>query len=134
MPKTGGMKLRCPDCAETIESEAIMCRYCKRGISGKHYHQCPFCCEMVRKTAHRCRYCKLDLQPPPQFGIDFNDGGQPPDGAPVPRPSSGPLGSKAVALPLPEPEVFVDARPDPKRFKSTEETESDSENKEDEHS
>lgn len=52
---------RCPNCAETIEADAILCRFCQRGISPLYFRACPGCAEMVRKDATRCRYCQSEL-------------------------------------------------------------------------
>lgn len=86
----------CPNCAETLQSAAIFCRFCHRGLSAIHYKKCPLCAEMVRKSANRCRFCKSDLsessEPP----------GRPPAGAPVPRTPVSPRRSAEIALPLPK--------------------------------
>lgn len=52
---------RCPNCAEWINTDAILCRFCHSGLSAEHFQPCTFCAEMVRKDATRCRYCQSDL-------------------------------------------------------------------------
>jgi len=86
--------VKCPNCAESIKGDAIVCRFCQRGLSPKHFKKCPFCAEMVRHAAQKCRYCQSSLSEPPQ--------GRPGAGSRVPRPSPGPLKSTEVALALPE--------------------------------
>ncbi len=51
----------CPHCAEIVADEAILCRFCDRGISKEHYKNCPFCAEMIWTDAVFCRYCKSTL-------------------------------------------------------------------------
>jgi len=52
---------RCPNCAEIIETGAILCRFCQHGLSSVSFRACPGCAEMVRKEATRCRYCQSEL-------------------------------------------------------------------------
>ncbi len=52
---------RCPNCAEIIETDAILCRFCQHGLSSVYFRACPGCAEMVRKEATRCRYCQSEL-------------------------------------------------------------------------
>jgi len=54
----------CPNCGEKIRALAIMCRFCQRGLSLKHFKRCPFCAEFIRIAATKCRYCLCDLDPP----------------------------------------------------------------------
>jgi RNA polymerase subunit RPABC4/transcription elongation factor Spt4 len=52
---------KCPHCAEIVASEAILCRFCDRGISNEHYKNCPLCAEMIWTDAVFCRYCRSTL-------------------------------------------------------------------------
>ncbi len=89
----------CPNCAEQILRNAIMCRFCHRGVSSRHFRKCLFCSEMVRQLARKCRYCQANL--PYWSG--------PSQGAPVPSPRTDPEGGAEVALREPELEVQVSA-------------------------
>lgn len=95
----------CPNCAETLQVEAIFCRFCHRGLSSIHYKKCSRCAEMVRKSATRCRFCQSDLSEPSQ---PPGTSGRPPTGAPVPRVPVNPLRSTEIALPLPIPSKSED--------------------------
>ena len=53
--------IRCPNCAEWINVNAILCRHCQCGLSPVHFKPCHSCSEMVRKGATRCKYCQSDL-------------------------------------------------------------------------
>jgi hypothetical protein len=89
---------KCPNCAESIKCEAVVCPHCQLGVSIDRYKKCGYCAEMVLKTARKCRFCESNLSEPP---ASEPPAGRPPHGAPVPRPSSGPLRSTEIALPLP---------------------------------
>ncbi len=53
--------VRCPNCAEWIKWNAILCRFCNSGLSPVYFYPCPFCAEMVRKEAEQCKYCRSNL-------------------------------------------------------------------------
>lgn len=86
----------CPHCKSSIKQNAIVCRFCKRGVSSKHFKKCPNCAELVRNKASRCRYCKKKIS---GDGLGPSSGSDP--FAPVPRIPRIPQGESAVALPLP---------------------------------
>ena len=48
----------CPHCAESVHIEAIVCRFCDRGISESLFNYCPSCSEMIWRAAILCRYCR----------------------------------------------------------------------------
>jgi predicted regulator of Ras-like GTPase activity (Roadblock/LC7/MglB family) len=64
--------INCPNCAELINPDAILCRFCQRGLSDKQFRPCPQCGEMIRNEALFCRFCRRELteaapsQPPPE--------------------------------------------------------------------
>lgn len=47
----------CPNCAEIVKSNAVMCRFCGLGLSLEHYKKCSVCAEMIRQEATKCRFC-----------------------------------------------------------------------------
>jgi hypothetical protein len=51
----------CPHCGESLKPEAILCRFCQRGISRVHFKPCTACGEMIRLEAILCRFCKTGL-------------------------------------------------------------------------
>ncbi len=57
---------RCPNCAEVIKKDAIMCRFCNRGLSLDYFYHCPACAEMVRNQATQCKTCNAKLTPRPE--------------------------------------------------------------------
>ncbi len=48
----------CPHCAELVQPDAILCRFCDRGISKDSFKNCPHCTEMIWTGATFCRYCR----------------------------------------------------------------------------
>ncbi|CAN5734465.1 hypothetical protein BH10CYA1_BH10CYA1_34090 [soil metagenome] len=57
----------CPHCAELVINDAIVCRFCDRGISKDSFKNCPHCAEMIWTGATYCRYCKSTLSAVPRW-------------------------------------------------------------------
>lgn len=56
-------RIECPNCAELISPNAIMCRFCQFGISTTHFRECLSCAEMIRIDASVCRFCHSPTTP-----------------------------------------------------------------------
>lgn len=44
--------------------EAIICRFCDRGVCPGSFKNCPQCSEMIWTAAKYCRYCKSTVDTP----------------------------------------------------------------------
>jgi ATP-dependent Clp protease ATP-binding subunit ClpC len=56
------VKRSCPVCGEEILAAALICRYCREGLSETLFKKCPFCAESIRRESIRCRYCSSDVK------------------------------------------------------------------------
>lgn len=58
VPQMSESLKQCPHCAELVQPDAILCRFCDRGISKDSFKNCPHCTEMIWTEATFCRYCR----------------------------------------------------------------------------
>jgi RNA polymerase primary sigma factor len=53
--------IRCPNCYEPIQRNAIVCRFCEKGLTNEYFYPCPFCAESIRREATFCRFCRSKI-------------------------------------------------------------------------